>query len=155
MLVIQALFAMSRPLQLISIALVYLLGTIIAVEHGVSMDTTAFVWGLSVLLPVSASVHYANEYADHETDALTTRTPFSGGSGALSRTGLSASLALQAAWVSLILGISFALILLMIDHLPLEAFGVLALGAFGGTVTGQKKCGIVDYGQVLEMNPAL
>jgi 1,4-dihydroxy-2-naphthoate octaprenyltransferase len=44
--------------------------------------------GALALLSAAMAVHYANEYADAETDALTVRTPSSGGSGALERTDL-------------------------------------------------------------------
>jgi len=59
--------------------------------------------GLAALLPVSAGVHYANEYADYLTDRLTTRTLFSGGSGALAEMGLPQRSALWAAWGALAL----------------------------------------------------
>ncbi len=126
--VLLALFAMSRPLQLVAVILVYLMGTAIAG----SMDSTRLLWGLLALLPVSASIHYANEYADHETDALTTPTPFSGGSGALPRTGIDRRWALGAAWVSLSLGMSVALVGLALAEMPLAGLGVLIVGAFFG-----------------------
>ena len=96
-----ACWKMSRPSQLALIAVVYALGSLIAVGRGAHPDLQAAVAGLLVLIPVAASVHYANEYADYETDALTTRTPFSGGSGALQETGLHRRLALQVAIISL------------------------------------------------------
>ena len=80
---VKVLFKMARPNQLLVIILVYIYGSLVARAHGISFDLVAFLFGLAVVLPVSASIHYANEYADHETDSLTTRTPFSGGSGAL------------------------------------------------------------------------
>jgi 1,4-dihydroxy-2-naphthoate octaprenyltransferase len=103
---------MSRPSQLALIAVVYLLGTLIAVARGEPFGSRAAVVGLVVLLPVASSVHYANEYADYETDALTTRTPFSGGSGGLQETGLPRRLALRAAVVSLGVGTATALVCL-------------------------------------------
>ena len=87
---------MSRPAQLLLIALVYALGIAIAFAEGVALDVTELVVGVGTLLPVAASVHYANEYADYWSDRLTSRTPFSGGSGALARTGLPRRLALSA-----------------------------------------------------------
>lgn len=35
--------------------------------------------GAIPLVPVTITIHYADEYADNETDALADRTPFSGG----------------------------------------------------------------------------
>jgi len=92
---------MSRPLQLVSIVLVYVLGLLISVATGIKINSTAAILGLMIILLISMSIHYANEYVDHETDALTKRTPFSGGSGALPKSGLPPHTALVAAWVSL------------------------------------------------------
>ncbi|MFT4892033.1 MAG: 1,4-dihydroxy-2-naphthoate octaprenyltransferase, partial [Halobacteriales archaeon] len=61
--VLYACWKMSRPSQLALIAIVYALGTVIAVARGSSLNLSAAVAGLVVLLPVAASVHYANEYA--------------------------------------------------------------------------------------------
>jgi len=98
------LWAASRPSQLLLIGLLYVLGlgmttvgqpvvagdgaaTTLAEVTAPSFETRAVAGG-AALLPVAVAVHYANEYADAETDALTDPTPFSGGSGALVTTGL-------------------------------------------------------------------
>jgi 1,4-dihydroxy-2-naphthoate octaprenyltransferase len=98
--ILVALWEMSRPAQLGLIALVYAFGVAMGVACGASAERGAIVFGLAALLPVAASVHYANEYADVETDALTDRTPFSGGSGALVKHGFSPRMALWAAVAS-------------------------------------------------------
>ncbi len=87
---------MARPAQLLLIVGVYGFGATVA--HGTygTIDRGTLGAGLVPLLFAAASVHYANEYADYETDALTDRTPFSGGSGALQATGLTRRLAAQA-----------------------------------------------------------
>lgn len=98
------LWAASRPSQLALIALLYVLGVGMSTVGPpfVAGDPTAngladvlaahrstrIAAGGAVLLLVAAAVHYANEYADADTDALTDRTLFSGGSGALEVTGL-------------------------------------------------------------------
>ena len=128
----QVLFRMSRPLQLVSIVLVYVLGLLIAAATGITINSTAAILGLIVILPISMSIHYANEYADHETDALTKRTPFSGGSGALAESGLPPHTALVAAWVSLLIGSGVALVGWLWGLLPYPALGVLVFGAFFG-----------------------
>jgi 1,4-dihydroxy-2-naphthoate octaprenyltransferase len=103
-----ALWMASRPSQLLLIGNLYVLGIGIAtvgqpfVADGDTAETVAGLTtpgfptragaGAVALLPVAVAVHYANEYADAETDALTDRTPFSGGSGALVTTGLPRSL---------------------------------------------------------------
>lgn len=103
--VLWALWKMARPSHLALITLVYAMGVGIALATttaGLAVETV--VGGLLVVLFVAASVHYANEYADVETDALTDRTPFSGGSGALPATGLDPWLALLAGLVTLVGG---------------------------------------------------
>lgn len=94
------LWAASRPSQLALIGIVYLLGAGIALT-GPPFVTDRFVRteglfgrlgiGLAVLMPIAVSIHYANEYADIDTDRRAKRTPFSGGSGALVRTDVSLS----------------------------------------------------------------
>ncbi|MFC7235818.1 prenyltransferase [Halosegnis marinus] len=105
---VRALWAASRPSQLLLIAAVYALGVAVArgMEATVAPAETAV--GLLVLLPVAVSVHYANEYADHETDRLTDRTPVSGGSGALEATGLPREFLLRAGAVALAAGVGAA-----------------------------------------------
>jgi len=122
----------SRPPQLLLIAGVYALGTKIALANGGQTTTTGFVAGLVALLPVAASVHYINEYADYETDALTDRTPFSGGSGALQETGLPRTVTLRAATLSLVFGAALTALFLLTDTLSLDAAGLLAVIAVLG-----------------------
>ncbi len=96
---------MSRPIILISVVLVYFNGSLIARASGHDWSILHFSWGLAALLFVAISIHYTNEYADYETDALTQPTPFSGGSGVLPAGQVSRRFALQAAWVTLIVGL--------------------------------------------------
>lgn len=98
-----ALWAATRPAQVALIGLVYALGVGMAlagpplvrariVEPSAAV-TAPLVWvGLLALVPTAVAVHYANEYVDADTDARTEPTPFSGGSGALRRTGQPRSL---------------------------------------------------------------
>jgi len=64
----------SRPAQLLLIVGVYLLGATIAVANGASPAPRPLLLGGLPLVVLAASVHYANEYADYETDARTERT---------------------------------------------------------------------------------
>ena len=100
--VLRALFEMSRPDQLLLMALLYATGVLVALVGGATVNPLPVVTGFLLFLPVAVSVHYANEYADYETDRLTTPTPFSGGSGALVRTDLPRGLALRAAVAALV-----------------------------------------------------
>jgi 1,4-dihydroxy-2-naphthoate octaprenyltransferase len=97
------LWAASRPSQIALVGLLYVLGvgmstvgppfvageaTASALADVLAAARSAGVLvGATALLAVAVAVHYANEYADADTDALTERTPFSGGSGALAATG--------------------------------------------------------------------
>lgn len=121
---VYALWAMSRPSQLALITLVYVLGALITLQS-VPLDLASLLGGLAALLPIAVSVHYVNEYADYETDQLTERTPFSGGSGALQRTGLNRRFAWRAAWPALAVGVTAAI--LCVAH----GFTVTTLGLLG------------------------
>lgn len=126
-------FRMSRPDQLLLITAVFGWGVLVALTLPESrFDPALIMAGLLPLLFVSASIHYANEYADYETDALTVRTPFSGGSGALRDYDASPKTALTAAWVTLLIGLMFAVALYVIGSLPFVVLPILTLGAFGG-----------------------
>ncbi|MEA5409299.1 hypothetical protein VB773_18100 [Haloarculaceae archaeon H-GB2-1] len=123
---------MARPSQLLLILIVYLLGATIAAANGATLAPRRLVAGATALLPLAASVHYANEFADHETDARTDRTPFSGGSGALAATGFDPTFALRAAQTALLVGIATTTLLFTLTSLPATSVGVLALiTAFG------------------------
>lgn len=123
---------MSRPSHLFLITVVYFFGAIIAHAGGFTLERVSWLHGWLALIPISTSIHYANEYADYLTDALTVRTPFSGGSGALSKTGLSRNLALYAAWISLLIGSGLGIYALFNGSLPLVSLGLLAVGALFG-----------------------
>lgn len=125
--VARVLFETSRPSQLLLVLGVYAFGTKIALAGGAKLSITALLSGAAVLLPLAASIHYANEYADYETDAMTERTPFSGGSGALHRTGLSRTVPLAAGVSSLVIGAVLTAVLALLGLLPLSAVAILAV----------------------------
>ncbi len=125
-------FESARPSQLVLIVGVYLLGVTIASRYGAPVETGVFVAGLLPLLFVSMSIHYTNEYADYETDALTDRTPFSGGSGALVETGVDRSFVATCAVVSGTIGVVSAIVLLAIGTLSWEAAVILGVATIAG-----------------------
>jgi len=131
----RALWAMSRPSQLLLVAAVFALGVAVAVGTGERLSVPAALAGLAALLPVAASVHFANEYADHETDRLTTvsgTTPFSGGSGALARTDLPPRLARDATVATGLLGALVTGWLVVAGRLSTPAAALLlAIGLLG------------------------
>ncbi|WP_435360457.1 prenyltransferase [Haloarchaeobius sp. DFWS5] len=120
---------MSRPSHLLLILLVYALGVAMAAARGAPVGADTVVVGAMALLPTAASVHYINEYADHETDELTDRTRFSGGSGALARTGLSPRVALAAAVVSLVGAIALTLGSVVVATATLRPAAVVTLAS--------------------------
>lgn len=130
--VVTADLAMARPSQLLLVAAVMLLGVALARARGAAPGLAEILVGLAVLLPVAASIHLANEYADHETDARTRRTPFSGGSGALSRTGLPRSVALRAAQLAALVGLGGAAVAWAAGLLAGPAVALLVAGLVGG-----------------------
>jgi 1,4-dihydroxy-2-naphthoate octaprenyltransferase len=130
--VIVALWGMARPLIMLSVILVYGAGGLIARAAEYQLNVQALGWGLAALLFVALSIHYVNEYADYETDALTRRTPFSGGSGVLPSGDVPRILALQAGWLTLILGVIIAMMGIFTGILTTNTLIVLLIGAFGG-----------------------
>jgi 1,4-dihydroxy-2-naphthoate octaprenyltransferase len=129
---VTALWSMARPLIMVSVILVFIIGNLIARANGYALRGETFAWGLITLILVALSIHYANEYADYETDALTKRTPFSGGSGVLPSGLAPRSLAIHAAWVALVLGGAVAISGYVRGVFNLTLLFVLAAGALGG-----------------------
>lgn len=101
---VRALWGMARPLLLASVLGVYASGLLIARAQGAVLVPNDVLWSGLALLLVSLSIHYANEYADVETDARTRPTLYSGGSGVLPSGLVPPRFALGAAWWSLALG---------------------------------------------------
>lgn len=106
------------------------MGVSMAVAYGYDIQIVNAIIGVICLVPIAVSVHLINEYADYETDRLTRRTPFSGGSGALIETNIPRQFALHAAAIFAGIG----LVLLAVAHpiLPMVAsvllIGILILG---------------------------
>lgn len=134
------LWTAARPSQLALIVLVYAFGVGMATAGGPlvkneplrgTVDPTSFVFlepvlvGIVGLLPVALAIHYANEYADVETDALTSPTPFSGGSGALQQTGLPRSFLRSATLGSSLVASVTVIVIASSVGLPLDAVGLL------------------------------
>jgi 1,4-dihydroxy-2-naphthoate octaprenyltransferase len=123
---------MARPLQLLSVVMVYALGLLIARARSFTLDAAPLMWGLGALILVSLSIHTINEYADYETDSLTQKTQFSGGSGVLPRGLVVPAFALHSAWASLILGVLVNAIGVLMGVLNVITLVLLLIGAFFG-----------------------
>ena len=131
---IRTLYKMARPSQLLAITLVMGWGYVVALARGGTPSLVTLLFGYLIIIPISASIHYANEYADYETDRLTTRTPFSGGSGALHDSGLPRSLALISACIALIFGTSLAIVGTLVNIISPISLIILGLGTFFGWI---------------------
>lgn len=129
---IRVLVVASRPDQLLLIAGVYLFGITIALGYGAELSWVPVICGLLPLMAIAASVHYANEFADYETDAITNRTPFSGGSGILHREEVSRQVALWAGLGILVIGLSFLIGLFVVGILPMQTVVTLSIIAVLG-----------------------
>jgi 1,4-dihydroxy-2-naphthoate octaprenyltransferase len=123
---------MARPLLLLVVVPIYIIGSLIARSFGYPLTAAAFAWGLGALIPVVIAAHFANEFSDVETDALTRRTPFSGGSGVLPEGGAPRSLALSAAGLFLAAGVLVALAGFLTGVLAPAALLMWALGTLIG-----------------------
>ncbi|QIB74818.1 prenyltransferase [Halogeometricum borinquense] len=123
--IVRALFDASRPEQVALMALVYAFGGFVAVSVGGTLSPATFALSFVAFVPTAVTVHYANEYADYETDSRANRTPFSGGSGALVRTGLPPLFLRRAMLLSSIVGVLAAVAALGAHVLPLSAFLIL------------------------------
>jgi 1,4-dihydroxy-2-naphthoate octaprenyltransferase len=123
---------MARPLLLLIVSPVYLIGNLIARAAGFQWDSNIFWWGLLTLLPAVIAANYANEYADFQTDALTERTPFSGGSGVLAQDASLRRTALWAVWFFTLIGATLAWAGLRSGALNTSALFLWVLGTFVG-----------------------
>jgi 1,4-dihydroxy-2-naphthoate octaprenyltransferase len=123
---------MARPLLILVIVPIYWIGALIARAGGFPWNNANFLWGLAILMPAVIAAHYANEYADVETDALTRRTPFSGGSGVAKEFPSKRRLARQGVWFSSLVGISLAFPALLVGGLGPQVLALWGLGAFLG-----------------------
>jgi 1,4-dihydroxy-2-naphthoate polyprenyltransferase len=160
-----ALWAASRPSQLALIVVVYALGLGMAtagppvVTTGVNAGEPAVrlsaVGGALALVAVSVAIHYANEYADVEADALSVPTPFSGGSGALERTGLPASFLGRATVAALGISTTVVAAAAATGLLPTDALALLAVICLAGLAYSLPPLALVQRGLGEVVNAAL
>ena len=125
-------FRMARPNQILLIAFVFSWGILMALVRGSVWSSLSTLLGLGAAILVSVSIHFVNEYADYETDKLTKRTPYSGGSGALQDSGLDKNLALRGAIMAMILSFTIAITGFLMGHLSWQVLTILGLAAFFG-----------------------
>jgi len=78
-----ALFKMGRFFVLVAGLIAYALDLSMTYHYLGFLDPFKAIIGLIILISATLAAHYANEYVDVDTDSLTRRTWFSGGSGVL------------------------------------------------------------------------
>ncbi len=129
---LRAIFGLARPIILLGVLLVHGGGVAAAFASGYPLNGPALLLGFVALLFAGASVNFVNEYADYETDSLTEKTRYSGGSGVLPAGLVPRRTALAAGWVTLLLGLGIAVFGAVVGVLTWTAVAVLVAGAFGG-----------------------
>ena len=132
---ILALTAMTRPSHILFIVILFGNGILLGAWRSGSLDDTDWisVWlALGLLILLSMSVHLANEAVDHETDRLTLRTPFSGGSGALEWSGLTPRTPLAISLILAALVVVMTIPLLAASLMEPAAGLFIILGLAGG-----------------------
>jgi 1,4-dihydroxy-2-naphthoate octaprenyltransferase len=133
----RALAAMTRPTQVALILGIFTIGVMLALWRAdgaatLNVDLLSL-WPAAVLLTASAAaIHLANEAADYQTDRLTTRTAFSGGSGALEASGLNPRLPLTLSLATALMVVVGALVATTTERLNPAAALLLLLGLAGG-----------------------
>jgi 1,4-dihydroxy-2-naphthoate octaprenyltransferase len=127
-----AFAAMARPAQLALIGVVYVTGVLLGLVRRGEPRLDVVLLGAVVLLFAASSVHLANEYVDVETDAITERTAFSGGSGVLPRGLVDRRIAAAGSFVAGTLACGATLLLVVAGIVPGLAGTILLAGLAGG-----------------------
>jgi 1,4-dihydroxy-2-naphthoate octaprenyltransferase len=126
--------AMTRPTHIALIVVIFANGALLAQWRGsgAPMDAVAIGTAVVLLILASAAVHLANEAADDESDRLTGRTPFSGGSGGLQASSLSPRVPLVASLIVAVVVAVATLGVAVIGVLDALASMLLMVGLAGG-----------------------
>ena len=110
----------------------FLLGGLLGVALGAAMAYHRWHilnWGIVAWAQLSVTAfqlmtHYSNDYFDRDTDAISTRTPFSGGSGVFARNELAPRVAIFAALACAAIGLVPATLFLMHGNVLAGGLGV-------------------------------
>lgn len=153
----RALLAMTRPTHVALILVIFVDGALLALWRGAgSAGDGASIWPPAALLILTAAaVHLANEAADDETDRLTRRTPFSGGSGALQASGLSPQVPLRLSLMLAVACVALTVPVVMLGGLSLAAAVLLLMGLGGGLAYSLPPLAVVRRGWGEPLNAVL
>jgi 1,4-dihydroxy-2-naphthoate octaprenyltransferase len=141
----QALLASLRPAFLVLAPATVLLGVATAVQSGVTVGWLELALVFAGALAAHIAVNTLNEYQDFRSglDALTQRTPFSGGSGALPAQPAAARGVLLTAWTAVAATVAIGALLTLL-HGP----AIIPIGLAGLLV-------VISYTRWLNRNPWL
>lgn len=129
---IAAMFKLARPVILQGGILAYGLGVAMGYAQQGAVDWKRAVIGLLITEFANLAAHYADEYADVDTDSLTWRTHFSGGSGVLPSGVVPAVWALYAAWVLVVAAIGLTVVSILSGIMTWHIAWIVGVGLFGG-----------------------
>jgi 1,4-dihydroxy-2-naphthoate polyprenyltransferase len=127
-----ALLKMARLNILPGGILAYCLGAAMGYRQSGFWNWGLFGLGLLITELTNLVAHYADEYADVDTDSLTRRTVFSGGSGVLPSGALTPAWALGAAIIFAILSTSLTAWAVFRGPLGLQTGWIVGIGLVGG-----------------------
>ncbi len=127
-----ALLKMGRFLVLLAGVAAYALGLAMAYADLGQVDWVRAGMGLLLMSLATLAAHYANEFADVDTDSLARRTYFSGGSGVLPSGILAPIWALRAAIICGGFCMGLAVWWVVDGVLSPQVLGITVLGLLGG-----------------------
>ncbi len=123
---------LTRPIFLLGGVLLYALGAAIASFLGTPIDALQYLAGQLLITFVQLMAHYLNEYFDYPGDITNeSRTPFTGGSGALGPDGLPREVALYAALICMGLAGSITALLLIQGWVPIVTWVLIIISFLG------------------------
>ncbi len=125
---------MTRPLTLVATFSSWFLGVAISYGMGYAFNPVAFTLAFAVMILVSSSIHLINEYADYETDALTQRTYYNGGSGVLPSGLVPRSWALYSAILTALAGFMLQYFAIIRGMQPFSTLPIALIGTVGGWI---------------------
>lgn len=129
---IYALIKMGRPFVLVAGIIAYFVGLSMAYYELNTINLTKAIFGFLILMSGTLMGHYANEYSDVDTDSITKRTPYSGGSGVLPLGLVPLSWALYSAVFFLFLTLIITFTVVYTGILPSMIFWIVLPALFGG-----------------------
>lgn len=125
---IVAFLRLSRLKFLVGGFLGFGLGAAIASYEGAALTPGRYALGQALVTAFHLMTHYSNDYFDRASDARTTRTAFSGGSGALVDGSLPPVVALVAALVCLAVGLALTVAFALREEWTMTILGMAIAG---------------------------